>query len=114
MAQPNLIFIGVRGSVVAIDQDSGGRRWETKLKGGAFVSLLVEQNRVFAGTQGEVFCLDAATGRLLWHDGLKGYGFGLVSLATQENRADMTALAAEHEREQSDASSASGTVAASS
>jgi outer membrane protein assembly factor BamB len=84
------------------------------LTGSAFVSLLAEQNRVFAGTKGEVFCLDAATGKLLWHDGLKGYGFGLVSLATKDNCADMAALAAEHEREQSDASSAGGTVVATS
>jgi outer membrane protein assembly factor BamB len=114
MATPNLVFIGIRGSVVAIDKPSGARRWETKLKGISFVSLLVDNDRVFAGANGEVFCLDAATGKILWRDGLRGYGFGLLSIAVQNQGTDSAVLAAEHDRQQSDASSSAGVAAASS
>ena len=106
MANPNLVFLGIRGSVVALDKNSGVRVWETKLKGSNFVTLLVDGKQIFAGAQGEVFCLDEATGKILWHDGLKGYGLGLMSIATQNGRTDSSAMAAEHGRQQEDASSA--------
>jgi hypothetical protein len=106
MAKSNLIFAGIRGSVVAFDKSSGARVWETKLKSGDFVTLLVEEGRIFAGTHGEIFCLDAATGNMLWQDGLKGYGLGLMSIATKNGCSDTAALAAEFIRAQSDSSSA--------
>jgi outer membrane protein assembly factor BamB len=95
-----------------MDQGSGGRVWETKLKGASFVTVLVDGGQVFAGTQGEIFCLDGATGKILWHDGLKGYGFGLLSIATKNGSSGIGALAAEEQRRQSasaDASSAAAT-----
>jgi outer membrane protein assembly factor BamB len=116
MAKPDFIFIGIRGSVVALDKKSGARLWETKLKGSNFVSLLVDQDRVLAGAQGEMFCLDASTGQILWHDGLKGYGFGLLSIATADGNTDASVMAAEIARRQQEASSAaagSSTTAAS-
>jgi outer membrane protein assembly factor BamB len=61
MNKPDLVFLGIRGSVIAMDRTSGARVWETKLKSGAFVSLLVDGDLVFAGANGEIFCLDAAT-----------------------------------------------------
>src|SRR4029077_10653793 len=105
MTKSNLVFAGIRGSVVAMDRSSGRRAWETKLKGGDFVTLLVEEDRIFAGTHGEIFCLEAATGKLLWHDGLKGYGFGLMSIATKNGSSDSAASAAEFVRAQQDSSS---------
>ncbi len=108
MANPELAFVGIRGSVVALDKISGSRAWETKLKGAGFVTLLVDDGRVLAGAQGEIFCLDAATGEILWHDGLKGYGLGLVSLATKYGNSDLSAMAAE--QTQQEASSAAATT----
>jgi len=106
MAKPDLVYLGIRGSVLALDKNSGARIWETKLKGSQFVALLVDGQRIFAGTQGEIFCLDAATGKPLWHDGLSGYGFGLLSLAIQNGVSDPALLAAEHIRQQQAAASA--------
>jgi outer membrane protein assembly factor BamB len=112
MAKSNLVYAGIRGSVVALDKTSGTRVWETKLKGGGFVTLLVEEGRVFAGTQGEIFCLDAAMGNILWQDGLKGYGLGLMSIATKNGSSDMAALAAQFVAEQQDSSAGSTAAAA--
>jgi PQQ-like domain len=107
MANPNLVYVGIRGSVLALDKNSGARVWEQKLKGGAFVTLLVEDEKIFAGAQGEIFCLDAATGKLLWQDGLRGYGLGLMHIATANGTANAAVPAAEYaNREQQSASSA--------
>ena len=113
MTASDLVFLGIRGSVVALEKNSGARAWEVKLKGSSFVTLLVDGNRILAGAQGEVFCLDAATGKTLWHDGLSGYGLGLMSIATQ-NGSSNAAAAARQADEQQQASSAAmvGTMAA--
>ena len=100
MTKRETVFVGIRGSVVALDKNSGGRVWETKLKGGNFVTLLVDGDQVLAGAHGEIFCLDAVTGQVLWHDGLKGYGFGLMSVATANRSSDSSVVAAEHDRQQ--------------
>src|ERR1700732_646639 len=76
------IFLGVHGEVIALDRTTGQELWSTKLTGGDFVNLLVDQDRVIATTKGKAFCLDAASGQLLWRNDLPGLGWGLVSIAT--------------------------------
>jgi len=76
------IFVGVHGDVVALDRATGQELWHTKLAGGDFVNLLLDQDRIIATTKGKVFCLDVATGQLLWRNDLPGLGLGLVSIAT--------------------------------
>jgi outer membrane protein assembly factor BamB len=112
MAKAELIYLGIRGSVVAMERQSGRRVWETKLKGGAFVTLLVDRDRVLAGTQGEFFCLDAATGNVLWYDPLKGYGLGLMSIATQNGSSNPAAAAAEQTSRADDGASAAAAAGA--
>ena len=100
MTTPDFVFLGICGSVVALDKKTGAHVWETKLKGDSFVTLLVDNSQILAGAQGEVFCLDAATGKTLWHDGLKGYRFGLMSIATKNGSSDSVMIAAEQKRQQ--------------
>jgi outer membrane protein assembly factor BamB len=76
------VFLGVHGEVVALDRATGQELWHTKLTGGDFVNLLLDQDRIIATTKGKVFCIDPATGRLLWRNDLPGLGLGLVSIAT--------------------------------
>ena len=76
------IFLGVHGEVVALDRTTGQELWHTKLAGGDFVNLLVDQDRIIATTKGKAFCIDAASGQLLWRNDLPGMGLGLVSIAT--------------------------------
>jgi outer membrane protein assembly factor BamB len=104
--KPNLVCVGIKGSVVAFDQESGTRIWETDLKGGAFVTLLVDGDRIFAATQGEIFCLRAADGEVLWHDPLKGYGLGFVSIATKNGSSNPSTTAAEQAQQDQSASGA--------
>lgn len=112
MANPRAVFLGIKGSVLALDLATGQRLWTAALKGQGFVSVLVEGDRVIAGTHGEVFCLDAATGRQLWHDGLRGYGYGLLSLATPGACTNpLAAQAEETQRQQTAAAAASSSPA---
>ena len=102
MARDHLIFIGIRGSVLALNRDSGSIIWEARLPGSSFVNLAWDENRVYALSNGEVFCLDAGNGSILWKNPLKGFGYGLGSILvpgqTNNNPAGIVAqLAAEEE-----------------
>lgn len=81
MQQTNVIYIGVKGSVLALDRATGTELWRTKLKGD-FVNVVLDQGQLYATTQGEIFRLDPASGRIVWNNALKGLGLGLVTIAT--------------------------------
>ena len=85
MRTSDLIFIGIRGSVVALYRDTGQQVWATHLKGVGFVNVVLERDKVLATACGEVFCLDALQGNALWHNPLKGFGRGLATIATEDN-----------------------------
>lgn len=76
------VYIGIRGTVLALDRGTGEILWEMTLKSTSFVNLVLDGPDLLATTAGEIFCLDAATGRPRWHNPLRGYGFGIVTVAT--------------------------------
>jgi len=78
MNPSDLVFIGIRGSVVALERATGKQVWATHLKGWDFVNAVIQD-----------FCLDALTGNALWHNGLKGFGTGLATIATDSNQASI-------------------------
>ena len=93
-AERELVYVGIKGFVVALDQTSGEVAWSTELRrGSSFVPIVVEGSRVIAVSGGEVTCLDAATGRLLWHNPLKGYGMSYAMIAGASNQAVASAVA---------------------
>src|ERR1041385_8801135 len=79
----NLVFIGIKGSVVALNRATGEQVWATPFGGSGFVNVVVEDEKVFATCSGQAFTLDAFTGEVLWKNGLKGFGFGLATTAPQ-------------------------------
>jgi outer membrane protein assembly factor BamB len=107
MKTSDLIFIGIKGSVVALNRATGAQVWATHLKGWDYVNVLVENGILIASCYGEVFCLDPLTGRGLWHNRLKGFGTGLASIATEQSGATPNALlVAKRRRDEQAASSA--------
>jgi hypothetical protein len=71
----SLIYVGIRGAVVAVDKAGGAVVWKVELRRGvSFVPIVVEDDCVFAVSGGEISCLDADTGALIWHNPLKGLG----------------------------------------
>ncbi len=78
-----MIYLGIKGSVVALDSRTGKQLWASNLKGSDFVNVVLADDVVYAATRGEMFCLEARTGSILWHNPLTGYGWGLVSVAIE-------------------------------
>jgi hypothetical protein len=77
-----LLYVGIKGRVLALNRASGEIVWEGRMTGGQMVTLLVDGDQVFATASGEVFAFNAITGEMLWHNSLPGMGLNLASLAT--------------------------------
>jgi outer membrane protein assembly factor BamB len=92
MKTSDLLFIGIKGSVVALNGATGQQVWATHLKGYDFVNVIVQNEAVLASCCGEVFCLDPLTGNARWHNPLKGFGRGLATMATEQNPGSGNAL----------------------
>ena len=108
MKTSELVFIGIRGSVVALIRATGEQVWAVPLKGMNFVNVIVEDDRVLASCHGEIYCLDSLTGNVLWHNRLKGHGIGLATIATENNPGSRQSavLAEKRHRDQQAAASA--------
>ncbi|HEX8522341.1 MAG TPA: PQQ-binding-like beta-propeller repeat protein [Tepidisphaeraceae bacterium] len=95
----DLIYLGVRGYIIALDRHSGNEVWRATLKGYHFVNLVLDGDDLFASAQGEMFCLDRITGELKWSNPLRGMGYGLICIASPRNSQ---ALFAEAHRQASE------------
>jgi len=74
------LYIGIKGTVLAIDRATGQVVWETALKGD-FVNVILDGEELYAAAKGELYRLDPTTGKILWSNGLKGKGFGVIAIA---------------------------------
>lgn len=115
MTPAQLLFLGVKAHVIAIDKSTGAEIWRTQLKGGLasgdrFVTLLIEDGWVFAHTKGELFCLDAGTGAIRWQNPLPGLSYDLASIATSSSHS--APAAALHHKQMQAAAANSGTNSA--
>jgi outer membrane protein assembly factor BamB len=101
MKTSDLIFIGIKGSVIALDRATGQKVWATHLKGSDFVNVVLEDDLVLASCYGEIFCLEPATGDARWHNPLNGFGVGLATIATAASgcSANASVLAEKHRRD---------------
>ena len=114
MNPQEILYVGVRGHVIAYEKSTGRQLWATPLKSSQFVNVILDGNRLFAHTYGELFALDAITGRLLWRDGLKGYGYETATLVTTASPVNDQAIRAAHLFAQRRQSSSSATSSSSS
>ena len=113
MKTSDLVFIGIKGSVVALDCATGQQEWATHLKGSDFVNVVLLDGAVLAACYGEIFCLDPLTGNALWHNPLKGFGTGLATIATEHNPGTGNApVLIEKQRQDAAASAAAASAAA--
>jgi outer membrane protein assembly factor BamB len=108
MRSPPLVFIGIKGSVVALNRATGQQVWATHLKGSDFVNVVLQDGAVLASCYGEIFCLDPLTGTPIWHNPLKGFGTGLATMVTGTDPESSNApvLAEKRRRDQEAAASA--------
>jgi outer membrane protein assembly factor BamB len=112
MAQSKIIYLGMKGAVMAVSTSTGQPVWETALKGSDFVNVVLDGDNLFATTRGEIFCLDPQGGGIRWHNPLRGYGWGLVTIAGEGIGQNVSAVMAEkRRRDQEQASAASSSSA---
>ena len=111
MASQENLFIGIKGTVLAIDRATGARVWETPLKGGDFVNVVLDGGQLYAATKGELYCLDPATGQVRWKNELSGMGWGLIAIA---QACDGNLITMEEKRRRDQADAAAATTAATS
>jgi len=114
MPQSKVIYLGIKGRVIAMEAATGRRLWEQRLKGSDFVNVVVDGDCVYASTQGEIFCLDATSGAQRWHDPLRGYGLGMVCIAGKGIASNEALLVASERARQQAAASASASSSATS
>jgi outer membrane protein assembly factor BamB len=112
MKTTELVFVGIKGSVVALNRATGQQVWATRLKGSDFVNVVLQDGAVLASCHSEIFCLDPLTGNGLWHNPLKGFGTGLATIATEHNPGDGNAPVLAEKRRRDEEAAASGAVVA--
>ncbi len=106
MAESNLIFLGIKGCVVALDRATGTEIWNTPLKGTDFVNVVLSEAGLYAATRGEIYSLDQATGHIRWRNPLKGLGWGLVTIAAEGGRGNQASAIMKRRRDQEAAAAA--------
>ncbi|MBI9016403.1 MAG: PQQ-binding-like beta-propeller repeat protein [Phycisphaerae bacterium] len=104
----NILYLGIKGSVVAIDRGNGAELWRCKLKGSSFVNILVTERDIYAHTGGHLYCVDRESGQEVWHNELKGLGFGMAMLALEGISTDAAAVIHEIQAQQQRNSAAAG------
>lgn len=102
------IYIGIYGTVLALDRATGEELWRAKLKTAQFVSVVLLDDLLLATTAGEIFSLSKKDGSILWHNKLKGLGHGLVTVAGASTSADVTL----HQQQQAASAAAAATMIA--
>ena len=107
MASQHVLFVGIKGSVLALDRATGTIIWKTPLAGADFVNVAIGGDDIFAATKGELFCLDSSTGEVRWHNRLKGLGLGLVTIAVPGGTPDqVSAIRRKRQRDEAAAAAA--------
>jgi outer membrane protein assembly factor BamB len=107
MKTSDLVFVGIKGSVVALNRATGEQVWVSRLKGSGFVNVVLDAGKILASTSGEVFCLEPNSGRPMWYNRLKGFGLGLATIATESApQGNVTAAMAEKQRQDEEAAAA--------
>src|SRR2546426_1129623 len=112
MAQNNLIYIGIRGAVLALDRATGQTIWQSNLGGADFVNVVLDNGELYAATKGEVFRLALANGEIIWQNKLPGLGRGLVTIATAAGQQAIP-IREKRRRDEEAASAAAASSAAS-
>ncbi|MGQ0765548.1 MAG: outer membrane protein assembly factor BamB family protein [Gemmatimonadota bacterium] len=92
---PSLVYVGIKGQVVAFNRSTGAEAWRVKLKrsiSGSYVLLYRDTQYLYATTSGEIWCLEPATGSVLWHDPMRGLGTDIASVTSDSPLGPTAAL----------------------
>ena len=76
MARSNVIFVGIKGAVAAIDRDTGETMWTTSLKGSEFVNVSLEGGDLFAASRAA--CIASTRRRAILNGAMNCPASGMV------------------------------------
>jgi outer membrane protein assembly factor BamB len=102
-----MVYIGIKGTVVGLDSMTGAEIWRRDLRtGSSFVTVSQDAVNVYAAANGEIYCMDKLTGTPRWQNPLKGLGTGLVTIASTagSSSSDVPPLAEKHREDEAAAS----------
>lgn len=105
-----ILYLGIKGNVVAVKKADGKEIWRTNLKGSEPVTLAVEDDWIYALNCGRLYCLDKHSGKVLWKNGLKGLGYDLGMVSVGEGSSDGAAMAQMNQAQQAAAAAAAAVV----
>ncbi len=86
------LFIGVCGTIISIEKETGKELWRTHLKGYEFVIFTVDDNSIYVHTSGHLFCIDKKNGKILWKNDLKGLGNGFASILADSEANSISSI----------------------
>ncbi len=104
-----LVFVGLRGYVAALDRDTGKIVWSNNDLRSGHTTILLDGDRLIVSCNGYIFCLDPMTGAVRWDNPMSGYGLGVTSLVSVRGTGDQTILHQADEADEADRSSSSST-----
>jgi len=89
MTVEQLIFVGLNGTAIALDRETGEIVWSNSEMKVATLRCSWSFDRLIVSTNGYIYCLDPLNRpRLLWHNPLRGYGLAaptsLISVRGQK------------------------------
>ncbi len=119
----DLVFVGGRNLVIALDRYEGSEVWRWKASGGkgfwaglsapSFVSIALDGDRLIVASPKRIWCLDPLTGEEVWRS--EGVSFGLGAypvIATASASGQSSSAAAGAAAAQAAAAAAAGGAAA--
>jgi len=82
-----VLYVGIKAQVLALDRQTGNVIWRTALPnwnvaGDSFVNVIFDGDSLFAHTLGRLYCIDPGTGQIKWRNNLEGCGYGIPTFAT--------------------------------
>lgn len=76
------MFLGIKGHVVCLDQESGVEQWRKKVKNDwGKPTVVVYSEDLIVYLSGTLYCLCPEVGEIKWENQLKGLGSGSCAVA---------------------------------
>lgn len=118
----DLVFVGGRNQVVALDRFDGSEVWRWKARQGkgfwsslsspSFVTLALDGDRLVVASAKQVWCLDPVTGAEVWVAENVSFGLGAYPVIAGGQSSGQSASAAAGAAAQAAAAAAAGAAAA--
>ena len=85
------LYLGIKGHIVCLNQETGDKLWDTKIKNSSITNVYFENGFVFAYSGGRLYCLQSIDGKVKWENKLKGLGYGTCIIAGNHQNATVIA-----------------------